>query len=60
MVMLGIRPAVYRPHDDDEQQVDGQCEYHYVASDCDSDGKCQKFTLTADMETEADYQKKSE
>ena len=47
-------------NDDDEQQVDGQCEYHYAASDCDSDGKCQKFTLTADMETEADYQKKSE
>lgn len=47
-------------NDDDEQQTDGQCEYHYSASNCDSDGKCQQFTLTADMETEADYQKKSE
>ena len=45
--------------DDDEQKADGQCEYHYIASDCDNDGKCKSFKLSADMEKEADYTKSS-
>ena len=46
-------------NDDDEQKADGQCEYHYIASDCDNDGKCKSFKLSADMEKEADYTKSS-
>ena len=33
---------------------------HYLPADCDNDGKCKSFTLSADLETEADYQKKSD
>lgn len=46
--------------DDNQQKTDGQCEYHYLPADCDNDGKCKSFTLSADLETEADYQKKSD
>ncbi len=34
-------------------------EYHYSTTDCTSDGKCQGFTLTADMQKEARYEKSS-
>lgn len=46
-------------NDNDEQKTDGKCEYRYSASDCDNDGKCRNFTLTADLEAEADYRKSS-
>ena len=46
--------------DKDQQQADGKCEYHYSPKDCNGDGQCQGFTLTADLETEADYKKSSQ
>ncbi len=33
--------------------------YQYTAKDCDLDGKCQGYRLTADMEREAEYVKTS-
>lgn len=33
--------------------------YHYDAADCDTDGKCKKYTLRADLTGEAEYVKKS-
>lgn len=33
------------------------CNYHYSTSKCDSDGHCQAFKISADMETEATYSK---
>ena len=47
-------------NDDNEQAADGKCEYHYAATDCNGEGQCQSFTLSADMETEATYKKSSE
>lgn len=44
---------------DDDQATDGNCNYHYAPSDCNSDGHCQSFKLTADMEAEAAYSKSS-
>lgn len=44
---------------DDQQATDGACNYKYVASQCDNDGKCQAFKLTADLEAEADYTKEA-
>lgn len=35
------------------------CNYHYQPSDCDSEGKCKNFKITADMETESEYSKSS-
>jgi type II secretory pathway pseudopilin PulG len=35
------------------------CNYHYQASDCNSSGQCQAFTMAADMETETAYTKNS-
>ena len=34
--------------------------YHYEAIDCDNDGKCQQFKLSADMEKEAEFKRSSE
>lgn len=42
-----------------EQKTNGKCEYRYSATDCDSDGKCKNFALTAKLEAEADYTKSS-
>lgn len=44
---------------DDEQATEGICDYHYEAKDCSGDGKCKSFVLTADMETEDQFQKTS-
>ncbi len=33
--------------------------YHYDATDCDTNGKCKSYTLRADMATEAEYVKKN-
>lgn len=44
---------------DGSQATDGDCDYHYSASDCDADGRCQAFKLSADMEAEATYAKSS-
>ena len=33
--------------------------YHYDASNCDTDGKCKSYTLRADLNGEAQYVKKS-
>ena len=44
---------------DDEQETDGDCDYKYVASDCNEESQCKKFVLTADMETEKLYRKES-
>jgi type II secretory pathway pseudopilin PulG len=44
---------------DGAQETDGQCDYHYTASDCNEKGECQAFKLTADMEAEANYTKSS-
>jgi prepilin-type N-terminal cleavage/methylation domain-containing protein len=33
--------------------------YHYSATNCNSDGQCKNFKLTADMETEAQFVKSS-
>jgi prepilin-type N-terminal cleavage/methylation domain-containing protein len=44
---------------DGEEATDGDCNYHYTASDCNEKGECQKFKLTADMEAEAEYSKSS-
>ena len=41
------------------KQTDGDCDYHYTTSNCDADGHCQAFKLSADMEAEATYTKKS-
>lgn len=35
-------------------------EYHYEAIDCDNDGQCQQFKLSADMEREAEFKRSSE
>lgn len=43
----------------DKQATNGKCEYHYSAFDCDKKGKCKDFTLTADLENEANYKKSS-
>lgn len=37
-----------------------KCQYHYSATNCDNDGKCQQFILMADMELEANYRKSSQ
>jgi prepilin-type N-terminal cleavage/methylation domain-containing protein len=42
-----------------EQATDGDCNYRYTPSGCNEKGECQKFKLTADMETEATYSKSS-
>jgi type II secretory pathway pseudopilin PulG len=39
---------------------DPDSEYQYEGLDCDNNGQCQKFKLTADLEKEADYIKESE
>ena len=44
---------------DGSQATDGDCDYHYSASDCNSAGHCQAFKLSADMENEAEYTKSS-
>lgn len=33
--------------------------YHYDATDCDTNGNCKSYTLRADLQTEAQYVKKS-
>lgn len=33
--------------------------YHYDATDCDTEGHCKSYTLRADLQTEAEYVKKS-
>lgn len=33
--------------------------YHYSGSNCDTDGNCKSFTLRADLQSEAEYVKKS-
>lgn len=33
--------------------------YHYDATDCDTDGNCKGYTLRADMAAEAEYVKKN-
>lgn len=45
--------------DKDKLQGNGSCNYRYSASDCDRDGKCKKFTLTAKLEAESEYKKQS-
>ena len=40
---------------DDEQGVDGDCNYKYLPSDCNAGGECQHFKLTADMEAESTF-----
>ncbi len=42
-----------------EQSTDGDCNYHYVATDCNGEGHCQSFKLTSSMEAEAEYSKSS-
>lgn len=44
---------------DNQQSVDGDCNYQYTPSNCDHDGHCQQFKLTADMEAEANFTKTS-
>lgn len=36
-----------------------QPNYHYDATDCDSSGNCKSYTLRADLQSEAQYVKKS-
>ncbi len=43
----------------DEQAVDGDCNYKYVPSSCNEAGHCLKFKLTADMETEEAFTRTS-
>lgn len=44
----------------DEQLLLGASpNYHYDATNCDTDGHCQGYTLRADMQAEAEYVKKS-
>lgn len=38
---------------------DSGCDYHYVASDCDNEGRCKQFALTSQMELEQTYRKSS-
>jgi len=40
---------------DGKKATDGNCNYHYVASDCNEKSECQQFKLSADMEAEAAY-----
>lgn len=35
------------------------CDYRYVASDCDNEGKCKQFALTSQMELEQTYRTSS-
>ena len=42
-----------------EKATDGDCNYRYTPSNCNEKGECQKFKLTANMESEADYIKNS-
>jgi len=42
-----------------EKQTDGDCDYHYEGLDCDGDGKCKGFRLTAILEKEAEYVRES-
>jgi len=44
---------------DGKKATDGNCNYHYTASQCNENGECQKFKLSADMEAEATYNKYS-
>ena len=46
--------------DKDGNVVDASvCNYHYSATDCNAQGQCQQFKLTADMEAEAQFVKTS-
>jgi type II secretory pathway pseudopilin PulG len=42
---------------DGEQATDGECDYRYTAENCDGDGHCKSFKLTAILEKEATYEK---
>jgi prepilin-type N-terminal cleavage/methylation domain-containing protein len=42
-----------------EKATDGDCDYVYSSSDCDEQGKCKAFKLTAFLEKEDAYQKSS-
>jgi len=44
---------------DGKTATDGNCNYHYTATDCNGQGQCQKFKLSANMEAEATYIKSS-
>lgn len=39
--------------------ADGKCQYHYAPENCNSEGHCQGFKLTADLQMEQVYQKSS-
>lgn len=40
-------------------QAGKQPNYHYDATECDTEGKCKSYTLRADLVSEAQYVKKS-
>ena len=44
---------------DGTKQTDGDCDYHYTSENCNDQGQCQAFKLSADMEAEATYTKSS-
>ncbi|MCL1876602.1 type II secretion system GspH family protein [Candidatus Saccharibacteria bacterium] len=51
--------CTYTSWTSDDQETDGDCDYKYSASDCDSESHCKQFVLTSDMETEESYKKES-
>lgn len=44
---------------DGAKAEDGDCDYKYSATDCDGEGKCQNFKLSATLEAEGEYVKNS-
>ncbi|MDR1969783.1 MAG: type II secretion system GspH family protein [Candidatus Nomurabacteria bacterium] len=38
-----------------KKATDGNCNYRYTPTECNENGECQRFKLTADMEAEATY-----
>jgi len=44
---------------DGEQATDGDCDYVYSSSDCNEQGQCKAFKLTAFLEKEAAFEKSS-
>jgi type II secretory pathway pseudopilin PulG len=56
-VLTAMDPALFTDPDDTKMGDTG-AEYHYDASNCQN-SQCQSYKLTADMEKEATYTKKS-
>jgi prepilin-type N-terminal cleavage/methylation domain-containing protein len=68
--LTGIDPAMFTDPDgfilngDNCADVDGNdatgyCSYHYESLNCNGNGECQAFKLSADMEREATFEKSS-